>query len=180
MRIYERIDEELGAAGIVSYLLTSLEQLVIVHLIKSVWLLKPQLLREILFVKDGPLAFFGVTAPLHKPMRALMEFLGTQDGGKPIINMVGLEKSGPFVEHAMLIEPLLKPGDCLLLRNDYIYRYVQPGDPAEQSFGRTPTMVRRQFSRALPTTRTSLLCRRVHIRQTLILWTFSMVARCLP
>ena len=134
--MYERIDEELGAAGIVSYLLTSLEQLVIVHLIKSVWLLKPQLLREILFVKDGPLAFFGVTAPLHKPMRALMEFLGTQDAGKPLINMVGLEKSGPFVEHAMLIEPLLKPGDCLLLRNDYIYRYVQPGDPAEQSFGR--------------------------------------------
>ena len=46
----------------------------IVHLIKSVWLLKPQLLREILFVKDGPLAFFGVTAPLHKPMRGLMEW----------------------------------------------------------------------------------------------------------
>jgi hypothetical protein len=136
LRMYERIDEELGAAGIVSYLLTSLEQLVIVHLIRSVWLLKPQLLSEILFVKDGPLAFFGVTAPLHKPMRALMEFLGTQDAGKPLINIVGLEKSGPFVEHAMLIEPLLKPGDCLLLRNDYIYRYVQPGDPAEQSFGR--------------------------------------------
>jgi len=36
-------------------------------------------------VKDGPLAFFGVTAPLHKPMRALMEFLGTQDGGNPLI-----------------------------------------------------------------------------------------------
>jgi hypothetical protein len=136
LRLYERIDEELGSSGIVSYLLTTLEQLVVVHLIKSVWQMKPQLLREILFVKDGPLSFFGVTAPLHRPMRALMEFFSTQDAGQPLINMVGLEKSGPFVEHAALIEPLLKPGDCLVLQNDYIYRYIQPGDPAEQSFGR--------------------------------------------
>jgi len=136
LRLYERIDEDLGASGIVAYLLTTLEQLVLVHLIRSVWQMKPQLLKQILFVKDGPLAFFGVTAPLHKPMRSLLEFLGTQDSGKPLVNMIGLEKSGPFVEHAVLIEPLLKPGDCLLLNNDYIYRHIQPGDPAEQSFGR--------------------------------------------
>jgi hypothetical protein len=136
LRLYERIDEELGAAGILSYTLTALEQLVVVHLIRSVWKMKPTLLREILFVKDGPLAFFGVTAPLHEPMRALMEFLGTQDNGKPLINLVGIEKSGPFVEHAVLIEPLLNSKDCLLLSNEYIYRYIQPGDPTEQSFGR--------------------------------------------
>jgi hypothetical protein len=40
------------------------------------------------------------------------------------------------VEHAILIEPLLKPGQFLLLTNDYIYRYIQPGDPIEQTFGR--------------------------------------------
>lgn len=136
LRLYERIDEELGAGGIVSYLLTALEQLVIVHLIRSVWALKPMLLREILFIKDGPLAFFGVTAPLHEPMRALIEFLSTKDNGKPILNLVGLEKSGPFVEHAILIEPLLKPAQCLVLTSDYIYTYVQPGDAAEQQFGR--------------------------------------------
>ena len=100
------------------------------------WEMKPALLREILFVKDGPLAFFGVTAPLHKPMRALMALLGAQDSGKPLMNLVGLEKSGPFVEHAILIEPLLKPTQYLLLNNDYIYRYIQPGDPSEQAFGR--------------------------------------------
>lgn len=136
LRLYERIDEEIGAGGIGSYLLTALEQLVLVHLIKSVWEMKPALLREILFVKDGPLAFFGVTAPLHKPMRSLMAFLGTQDHGSPLINLVGLEKSGPFVEHAVLIEPLLQSGQCLVLGNDYIYRYVQPGDPTQQTFGR--------------------------------------------
>ncbi len=136
LRLYERIDEELGAGGILSYLLTALEQLVLAHLIRSVWEMKPTLLRQILFVKDGPLAFFGVTAPLHKPMRSLMVFLGDKDAGRPLVNIVGLEKSGPFVEHAILIEPLLKPRDYLLLQNDYIYRYVQPGDPTQQEFGR--------------------------------------------
>ena len=121
LRLYERIDEELGAGGITSYLLTTLEQLVLVHLIRSIWEMKPSLLQEILFIKDGPLAFFGVTAPLHKPMRALMAFLGAQGGTRPLLNMIGLEKSGPFVEHAVMIEPLLKPREFLLLQNDYTF-----------------------------------------------------------
>ncbi len=134
LRLYERIDEELGAGGIMAYLLTTLEQLVLVHLIRSILGIKPALLREILFVKDGPLAFFGVTSPLRKPMRDLMQFLARQDDG-PLINLVGLEKSGAFVEHATLIEPLLKPGQMLVLDNDYIYKYIQPGDPKQQAFG---------------------------------------------
>src|SRR6267378_6923476 len=69
LRLYERIDEEQGAGAIMAYLLTTLEQIVLVHLIRSILKMKPALLREILFVKDGPLAFFGVTAPLHKPMQ---------------------------------------------------------------------------------------------------------------
>lgn len=77
--------------------------------------MKPGLLGEMLFVKDGPLTFFGVTAPLRKPMRELMQFLGVMDIGRPIIHLVGLEKSGAFVEHAALIEPLLKPGQMLVL-----------------------------------------------------------------
>lgn len=44
-------------------------------------------------------------------------------------NVAGLEKSGPFVEHAMQIEDRLRPGSVLLLSNEYIYRYIVPGDP---------------------------------------------------
>lgn len=136
LRLYERIDEELGAGGITSYLLTGLEQLVLVRLIKTVWELKRSLLSEILFVKDGPLAFFGTTAPLHKPMRELMMFLGGQGENGPAINLVGLEKSGPFVEHAIAIAPKLKPGQLFLPDNDYIFTYIQPGNPQTQKFGR--------------------------------------------
>jgi hypothetical protein len=118
-----------------SYLLTTLEQLVVVNIVRTLLSLKPSTLREILLIKDGPLAYFGVTAPLRKPMVELMEFLADKDGGKPLICLVGLEKSGAFVEHAMLIEPTLKPGHYLLFTNDYIYRYILPGDPTGQPYG---------------------------------------------
>lgn len=134
LRLYERIDEEAGAGGILGYLLTALEQLVMVHVIKSIWSMKRDFLRDVLFVKDGPLAFFGVTAPLYRPMRDLMAFLGESE--EPYIHLVGMEKSGPFVEHAAAIEDAIPPNHALVLTNDYIYKHVVPGDPTQQKFGK--------------------------------------------
>lgn len=135
LRLYERVDEEQGAGGIMAYLLTTLEQLVIVHIIQAILKMKPAALREVLLVRDGPLAFFGVVAPLRKPMLELMAYLSDKDNGKPLICLVGLEKGGHFVEHAALIAPELKAGHYLMLDNDYIYKYVQPGDPRGDAFG---------------------------------------------
>lgn len=134
LRLSERIDDELGASAVLSYLLTSLEQVVLVYMIKSVLEIKPSLLRDILFVKDGPLAFFGVTATLSGPMRALMDHL-IHDFPEPHINLIGLEKSGPFVEHASAIEDRLAAFQALPLRNEYIYRYIVPGDVASSVYG---------------------------------------------
>jgi hypothetical protein len=135
LRLYEEIHEDTGASGILGYLLTALEQVVLVHIIRWAWDRKPDLLREILLVKDGPLAFFGQTAPLHAPMRNLMTFLAQEGGKKPLINLIGVEKTGPAVEHAMLIEDQLEPEEFLLLDNEYIYKHVTPGDPVTQIFG---------------------------------------------
>lgn len=137
LRLHERVDEEQGAGGILSYVMTSLEQLILVHVIKALWDMNPQVLREVMFIKDGPLAFFGQTAPLSRPMRELAAFLADQPdpSGEPgartsFLNAVGLEKSGAFVEHAIQIEDRLAPETALILTNDYIYRYIVPGDPA--------------------------------------------------
>jgi NurA domain len=135
LRLYERIDDEQGAGGIMSYLLTTLEQLVIVNIVRTLLSLKQSTLREVLLIKDGPLAFFGTAAPLHKPASELMTFLSDKDSGRPLVCLIGLEKSGAFVEHAMLIEPRLKPGHYLQFTNHYIYRYILPGDPAGEPYG---------------------------------------------
>ena len=141
LRLDERIDEEQGAGGIISYLLGSLEQLVLVQLIKTIYEMKKDLLRQVLFIKDGPLAFFGQTAPLTKPMRKLVAFLLDQtplikvrEKGS-LLNLVGLEKSGTFVEHAVQIEAALPANSVLIPTNDYIYKYVIPGDPAGNRYG---------------------------------------------
>lgn len=137
LRLHERVDQEQGAGAILSYVMTGLEQIALVHLIMTLWNMKPQLIKEILFIKDGPLAFFGQTAPVSGPMRELATFLSDQPdpfgpaGSRcPLLNVVGLEKSGAFVDHAIQIEDHIPPGNVLPLSNEYIYKYVIPGDIA--------------------------------------------------
>lgn len=72
LRLHEAIDEELGSGGILGYLLTATEQIVLAHFIKSLLQIKPSTLSHVMFIKDGPLAFFGQTANLHQPMRVLV------------------------------------------------------------------------------------------------------------
>lgn len=133
-RLHEAVDDELGAGGILGYVTTTIEQIILVHLIRLILKTKPAMLAQILFIKDGPLAFFGQTANMHKPMRELIKHLFDHS----TLYLAGLEKSGSFVEHADAITSKLDPGTVLILDNDYIYRYVLPGkaDPANP-YGRT-------------------------------------------
>jgi len=56
-------------------------------------------------------------------MRSLVKYLFDQHN----IFLAGLEKSGPFVEHADQIAEKLETGTILILDNDYIYKYIIPG-----------------------------------------------------
>lgn len=133
-RLHEAVDDDLGAGGILGYVTTTVEQLVLVHLIRVILKTKPTLLNQVLFIKDGPLAFFGQTANMHKPMRDLIRYLFEHHN----LYLAGLEKSGPFVEHADEVAKNLEGGSVLLLDNDYIYTYITPGkaDP-NNPYGRT-------------------------------------------
>jgi len=133
-RLHEAVDDEMGAGGILGYVTTTIEQIILVRLIRHILKMKPALLKQFLFIKDGPLAFFGQTANMHNPMRHLVRFLIKDHN----IYLAGLEKSGPFVEHAAEIADSLKRGDVLLLNNNYIYRYILPGKANPNNlYGRT-------------------------------------------
>ena len=134
LRLHEAIDEEVGAGGILGYITTALEQIILAFVIKALHDKRPRSLDEVLFVKDGPLAYFGQTANLFRPMRQLVGYLQEKSN----LYLVGLEKSGAFVEHADQIARHMKPGDILLLGNDYIYRHILPGRPdAMDPYGRS-------------------------------------------
>jgi len=49
-RLHEAIDDELGAGGILGYVTTTVEQIVLVHLIRLILKMKPALLNQILFL----------------------------------------------------------------------------------------------------------------------------------
>jgi hypothetical protein len=125
-RLQELIDDDFGAGGIFGYLTNTLEQLALAHIIRLILDTKPAMLEEILLVRDGPLAFFGQTANLHHPFRDLTDFLLTHRN----LYLVGLEKSGPFVDHAHAISSLLLPGQALVLSSDYIYANILPRSSA--------------------------------------------------
>jgi hypothetical protein len=133
-RLHEAIDDEIGAGGINGYVTNLIEHFILIHTIKGVYYQKKHLLNSVLFIKDGPLGFFGQTARMHKTMRNMINYLNKDID----LNIVGIEKSGPFVEHAFEIEKELNKGDILLLDNKYIYSYIKPGDPStEEPFGNT-------------------------------------------
>jgi len=149
-RLHERVNEETGGSGIAAYVMTMLEQLVLVHLIYTILNMKETLLRQILFIKDGPLAFFGLVAPLYKPMRELVEYLLSEPRGAkgPTLRLVGLEKSGAFVEHAASIQDRLRTGSYLVVGDDYIRKYIVPGGDGSTSYGQNTYYGQKVFFRA--------------------------------
>ncbi|MET7777887.1 zinc ribbon domain-containing protein [Streptomyces mirabilis] len=95
----------------------------------------PEVLRHTVFVTDGPLALHGPLAPLK---RRFVEHLGDLTNwctarGMVAPLMVGIEKSGAFVEHAELICDWIPIGHVMRLTNDYINRIS--GRSASNQYG---------------------------------------------
>jgi hypothetical protein len=132
-RLFEKVDEETGAEGIIVYLKNVIETFLIIHIIKKLLKIEDGLINRFLIVKDGPLSFGGETANMHKPMQAFINFLNKTHN----INLVGVESSGPFVEHANQIKDKLKPGRAFLLNNKHIYTNILVGDPKAHDYGAT-------------------------------------------
>lgn len=133
-RLHEVVDEDLGAGGIVGYLRNLIEHFILIDTIRGIYKRKKNSLSEVLFIKDGPLGFFGQTANMHEPMRELINHL--QNELK--MYLIGIEKSGPFVEHAQEIKDKIQPGQAFLLSNHHIYKYIKPGTSDNpEAYGRT-------------------------------------------
>lgn len=132
-RLFEKVDNDVGATGIITYLESVTESFFIIHTIKSLLDIQVGLVDRFLFVKDGPLSFGGETANMHKPMQAMLTYLNKNNK----INLIGVETSGAFVDHARQIKDKLDPGQVFLLNNEHIYNYIQVGNHKEQQYGST-------------------------------------------
>ncbi|MCX5422605.1 hypothetical protein [Streptomyces sp. NBC_00078] len=95
----------------------------------------PEVLRHTLFITDGPLAMFGPLAPLKRRFEEHLGDLGAWCAKRNLIAplIVGIEKSGAFVEHAELIKDLIPLGHVMRLTNAYINRIS--GRPESNHYG---------------------------------------------
>lgn len=134
-RLFEKLDnhENADATSIVTYLENVIESFFLIHTIKSLLEIEEDLIERFLFVKDGPLSFGGETAN----MNSLMQNFITHISKSKRINLVGVENSGPFVDHARQMKDKLDPGQVFLLNNEHIYTYIKLGNPKEQQYGST-------------------------------------------
>lgn len=94
-----------------------------------------EVLRRTIFITDGPLALFGGVAPLKRRMQAYNEamFRWAEEKGTTAPLLVGVEKTGSFVEHADLIRELIPRGHVMRLTTDYINRIT--GRPVGNAYG---------------------------------------------
>jgi hypothetical protein len=95
----------------------------------------PEVLRHTIFITDGPLALFGPQAPLKRRFQEHLGNLASWCNQRGIVAplVVGIEKSGAFVEHAEQIKDLIPPGNVMRLTNEYINRIS--GRPASNQYG---------------------------------------------
>lgn len=81
---------------------------------------------DIALVTDGPLALFGEVAKLKtgllRRMQAVAGELRTEGLRLPVV--VGIEKSGTFVEHARAIRGHIPPGMLMAPDREYVQRYI--------------------------------------------------------
>lgn len=94
-----------------------------------------EVLRRTLFITDGPLALFGGVAPLKRRLLSYHESMYKWSESKGIAAplLVGVEKTGRFVEHAELINELIPVGSVMRLPTDYINRIT--GRPLGNAYG---------------------------------------------
>ncbi|MDH5507675.1 MAG: hypothetical protein OEZ02_10685 [Anaerolineae bacterium] len=98
------------------------ETLLLFTAIRHFWQTNPEILKNCLFVKDGPLSIRAQYSKLVAPIRRFLQFA---NGNEISINLVGQEKTGAFVDHFDLIGRNVPANSIFIPGNQYIKEKIQ-------------------------------------------------------
>lgn len=98
------------------------ETLMIFTPIRFYWENRKEVLKNCLFIKDGPLSLRATLAKLSAPIRRFFEHAKQQEIE---IAMIGQEKSGQFFDHLQLIGKSAPVGSYFIPNNDYIQNQIK-------------------------------------------------------
>lgn len=138
LRLYEEVNEFQSNQVPMSRFMLVLEHMLPVHYCRYLLAVAPQLLSETAFFIDGPLAVFGTAAWLHASLLSFIAHVNkrlVELGFRPML-VIGLQKTGQVVDHAMMVSKFIPNDRLLAIDDDYRYRYILAGrDPSANGFG---------------------------------------------
>jgi hypothetical protein len=151
LRLGEEVAENGPNLTSLGRLVNVIEGLGIYAYLASIVVNQPRNAGNVAFVSDGSLSFHGPQAPMKTKLldhiQHMWETLRAAEYAPFVI--VGLEKSGRFVEHAHALADLINPGTLLELDDDYIREHVLGGQATKGYYGEDEFFGRRFLYRTI-------------------------------
>lgn len=126
LRAYEEFTDDGENALTLTRAMNVAERLLLISYIDGFYRVEPRMLSQGIFITDGPLAVYGPAAPMKSKFldywSQLCAATDQRDIAPPLL--VGIEKSGRFVDHAHVIESHIPNGHVMMLDTPYVNRYV--------------------------------------------------------
>lgn len=136
LRLHDRISDFGDNSSAMTRMMNAMEHLMLACFILQLET-QPQVLSDIAFVLDGPLAIFGEPSKLSQRLQALIFRVNErlrQLGLQPLLVM-GLQKTGGVMNHALLLERFLPDGVLRIIDDDYRNRYITGATFPAENFG---------------------------------------------
>lgn len=137
LRLHEGVSDFGDNASAMTRMMNAVEHLLLAAFILELLRNNPSVLGQIAFVMDGPLALFGEPAKLHPRIMALLHNTNqklAELGLEPLLVM-GLQKTGTVMDHALLLERFLPNGVLRVVDDEYRHKYITGSDSPSANFG---------------------------------------------
>ncbi|ATD08280.1 DNA double-strand break repair nuclease NurA [Pseudoalteromonas piscicida] len=137
MRIHEQISDLGDNGSAITRFMNVVEHLIIASFIRMVGYRDPSLLSRMAFIVDGPLAIFGQPAKVHTRLLRLYEKVRkhlVEKGYQPPL-IIGIQKTGPAVEHAKALCPYIPMGAFRVIDDEYRHKYIAARSETSANFG---------------------------------------------
>jgi hypothetical protein len=138
LRLWEVVEDFQSSYEALSRFMSQIEQMLPVHYVRHLAATSPSALGSLAVFVDGPLAVFGQGAWLHAP---ILQFYGDVNAqlakiGAPPLLVIGIQKTGAVVEHALAIERFLPSNRIAAIADEYRYKHILAGrEPSAHGFG---------------------------------------------
>jgi len=126
--LHQNMTDDFAPNQVASDYMSVSETLMIFTPIRYYWETNKEILKNCLFVKDGPLALRATLAKLAAPIRRFFAYaksLGIN------VSLLGQEKSGQFFDHLQLIGNSAPSSSCFIPDNSYIQEHIKHNNTIE-------------------------------------------------